>query len=591
MGLLIILAPGDAGAVPLRVRGASVIDLLASELASGVKLRGEVVDEMGASLGRVSVKLEALDRAGRPIRMDPPGPCAGSDPIGRVKQDGGAYLVTTDERGAFCVVAPGSFAGHTFRATFAGNKHIDPADVTVSPVPESEQRAQVTVRFESPPSTLDLDKDSHFVTVSVRIARADAQRLFIDASKKQGLELVLEDEAGKAIARAQTGGDGRVRFEVKTTDLGAPGDGELKALFAGDKQLMPAKASLQITRVATAELAAPERVSGDPDGGLAFDVDVRTRHGAVEGGIVEALLGKDPVGTGQVTGGKARVTVTFAGGAEAEVPLTLRYVASSPFFRAGPTSSITVHVKGPSPVRQLVLAAVGLALAGWIVAKWRRAPKRETSDSILPPPPSGRPEILVLERPSGLKGWRGVVNDAHDGHPIAGVELRILVPAFDGRGEVARATTDSDGTFSLDLPDAPKDARLVVEGDLHATFEQPLPAPSVLRVALVTRRRALLDRLVRWARTRGTPFDSSKEPTPGHVRRVASRTGAGSVETWASRVEEAAFGAEAVTRDVERTVVASEPSTRAVEPHPLEPRPLQPEAGGAPPDGPQPADP
>lgn len=199
MGLLIILAPGDAGAVPLRVRGASVIDLLASELASGVKLRGEVVDEMGASLGRVSVKLEALDRAGRPIRMDPPGPCAGSDPIGRVKQDGGAYLVTTDERGAFCVVAPGSFAGHTFRATFAGNKHIDPADVTVSPVPESEQRAQVTVRFESPPSTLDLDKDSHFVTVSVRIARADAQRLFIDASKKQGLELVLEDEAGKAI--------------------------------------------------------------------------------------------------------------------------------------------------------------------------------------------------------------------------------------------------------------------------------------------------------------------------------------------------------------------------------------------------------
>ncbi|MBK6513789.1 MAG: hypothetical protein IPG04_06610 [Polyangiaceae bacterium] len=78
MGLLIILAPGDAGAVPLRVRGASVIDLLASELASGVKLRGEVVDEMGASLGRVSVKLEALDRAGRPIRMDPPGPCAGA---------------------------------------------------------------------------------------------------------------------------------------------------------------------------------------------------------------------------------------------------------------------------------------------------------------------------------------------------------------------------------------------------------------------------------------------------------------------------------------------------------------------------------
>ncbi|NUP10085.1 MAG: carboxypeptidase regulatory-like domain-containing protein [Polyangiaceae bacterium] len=558
-----VIVPREANAVPLRVRGASEVDLLASETESGVKLRGEVSDEMGASLGRVSVKLEALDPSGRPVRLEPPAPCTQTDPLGRVRHDGSAYVVTTDERGAFCVVAPGAFKGFTFRGTFSGNKLIEAADITVSPVPESEQRAQVSVRFESPPSALDLDKDSHTLTVSLRIARSDAQRLFIDATKKQGLELSLEDERGTVLGKVSTGGDGRARFEVRSADLAGPGDGELKVTFTGDKQLMPAKTNLQITRTASAQIEAPSSIEGDPDAGLPFDVKVTSSHGAVDGGIVEALLGNDAIGTGEVHDGVAKMTVSFAGGAQAKVPVTLRYVPSSPFFRAGPTATVEVAVKGPSPIRQILLAAVGLVLAGWIVAKWRRAPKRDTRESAMPPPPSGRPEILVLERPSGLRGWRGVVNDAHDGYPIAGAELRIIVPAFDGRGELARAVTDKEGTFAIDLDDVPKDARLVVEGELHATYEQPLPAPSVLRVALVTRRRALLDRLVRWARARGTPFDSSKEPTPGHVRRVAARTGAQAVEQWASQVEEVAFGAVHVTRNVEEALVAVEPNAHA----------------------------
>lgn len=564
-GLWLWLAQ-PAWAVPLRVRGASEIELLASETEAGVKLRGEISDEMGASLGRVSIKLEAIDPTGRPSRLEAPMPCSVNDPLARARHDGTSYVVTTDERGGFCVLAPGSFQHFTFRATFTGNKLIEPADVSVSPVPESEQRAQITARFESPPSTLDLDKESHSLTVSVRIARSDAQRLFIDVAKKQGLELALEDERGTTLGTVTTGGDGRARFEIQSSALGAPGDGELKVSFAGDKQLMPAKASIQITRSATAEIEAPATVSGDPEAGLSFDVRVTSKQGPVEGGIVEALAGSEPVGTGNVEGGTAKLVVTFPGGAEAKVPLTLRYVAASPFFRAGTNATVDVIVQGPSPVRQIVLAVVGLALAGWIVAKWRRAPKRERHESVLPPPPSGRPEILVLDRPSGLRGWRGVVNDAHDGFPIAGAELRIVVPAFDGRGELARATTGDDGTFSIDLADAPRDARLVVEGELHATFEQPLPAPSVLRVALVTRRRALLDRLVRWAKSRGTPFDSSKEPTPGHVRRVAARTGADAIEDWASQVEQVAFGARDVTRDLEDSVVSAEPNARAVGP-------------------------
>jgi hypothetical protein len=76
---------------------------------------------------------------------------------------------------------------------------------------------------------------------------------------------------------------------------------------------------------------------------------------------------------------------------------------------------------------------------------------------------------------------------------------------------------------------------------------------------LVTRRRALLERLVRWARRRGAPFDSSTEPTPGHVRRVAARSSVSEVEAWATKVEDAVYGPEKVTASVEQQVRAVEP--------------------------------
>jgi hypothetical protein len=126
---------------------------------------------------------------------------------------------------------------------------------------------------------------------------------------------------------------------------------------------------------------------------------------------------------------------------------------------------------------------------------------------------------------------------------------------------LAETRTDAEGTFALEV-EASRDARLIVEGDLHATYEQPLPSPSVLRVALVTRRRALLDRLVRWAKSRGMPYDSSKEPTPGHVRRVAVRTGTPQVEAWATKLEHTAFGPDDVTRAAEEEVAAAEPTAR-----------------------------
>jgi hypothetical protein len=151
-----------------------------------------------------------------------------------------------------------------------------------------------------------------------------------------------------------------------------------------------------------------------------------------------------------------------------------------------------------------------------------------------------------------------VVTDAHDGSPVAGATLKIIVPSFQGEGVATSAIADAHGAFLLE-GSARSDAQLVVESSGHSRHEQALPPPSVISVALVTRRRSLVDRLVRWARRQGVPFDGPPEPTPGHVRRVASRANSEAIEAWARRVEQAAFGPEPVDEAIERDVRATEP--------------------------------
>ncbi|MFO0548178.1 MAG: carboxypeptidase regulatory-like domain-containing protein [Polyangiaceae bacterium] len=557
--LLVTLTLSEpAHAVTLRVRGASEIDLLVTERSGDVMIRGDITDEVGASLGRVSVKIEAFRPDGTSVALPTTaGQCRADDPTAR-SASGGTFVLMTDERGAFCALAKGSYKGFKFRASFAGSKLFDAAEATAEAIPEGEQRAQTSLKFEPAPGVVDLEKDTQAFIVSLRISRQDATRLLVSSTKREGLPITLSDERGGQLATATTGGDGRARFEIKSSALDGPGLGELKAEFAGDKQLAPSRTSAAVTRTAVVKVDVAATAAGDPEAGITLEVDVTTKRGAVDGGIVEALRDTEAVGASPVDHGHAKLVATFAANEGGTVPLTLRYVPGPPYFQVGAPASVEIQVKGPSPIRQIILAAVGLALGLWIVTKWRRAPKVDRHDSTAPPP-SGRPEILIVDRPSGLRGWRGVVADAHDGTPIAHAELRIVL-AVDAGAALATTTTDAEGRFTLEAQDIPREARLVVEGDLHAPHDQPLPSPSVLRVNLITRRRALLDRLVRWARLRGAPYDSAKEPTPGHIRRVAARTGAPPVETWASQVEQAAFGPSPVTRAREGEISQHEPA-------------------------------
>jgi hypothetical protein len=566
-----------AGGLRIHVRGTAEIQAVASTEGGKLTINGVLVDDAGVPIPASPIVVQAFapDRPGTAIRVGPLSACEGSSGRGVPRSGPDEAVVETDDRGGFCAVGKASAPRLTLKLRFRGSRIYDAAEREVSVDPDQEHRLHTLLRFEPPPETIDLDRESVTVTASLRVDRTDAMRQaagVAGSAQRANLPLVLEDERAAHVAEAVTGGDGRARFEVKTAALDGPGRGELFARFGGSAVLARAVASQRIVRRAEAHVTLTRPVEGDADDGVPIDVDVTTSRGPVRGGVVEvrrvsATTG-DAVGAGAVDDkGHAHIVAAFPAGGASKATLALRYVPAAEWYRAGPELRVEIKLAGPGVLRELLLAGVVIAAAAWVVGGWRRAPRAKVLPGVegATAPPSGRAGVHVLGSPADLTGWRGTVTDAHEGTPIAGARISIIAPAFSGDGVVARAVTDERGAFVLEGQHR-GDARLLVESGAHSSHEQGLPPPSVLGVALVTRRRALLDRLVRWARQRGAPFDGAPEPTPGHVRRVAARAGAAEIEAWAGRIENAAYGPEAPGHAVEREVRAAEPGRAAVRP-------------------------
>ncbi|APR78101.1 Hypothetical protein A7982_03448 [Minicystis rosea] len=570
------LLPGAAAAqtaptLRVHVRGGAEMHAVAGSERGDVTIRGELIDDAGAAIANAPVVLTALAEGTRAaLRIGPLAPCEGSSARGAAR-GGDEAVIETDDRGGFCAVGRAPAEKLVLKLKFRGSKVYDAAELEVPVTAEAERLQRALLRFEPPPETIDLDRDTITVTAALRVERNELFRPSAAGSaQRANLQLVLEDEPHAHVAEAVTGGDGRARFEVKTSALAGPGAGELVVRFGGNAVLAKAEDSKPIVRRAEAHVALDHPIGkADPEDGVAMDFVVTTGRGPVSGGVVEVRRaqsgpqgpGGDSLGAGSVDDhGHARVVAAFAAAGASKVPLVVRYVPAAPWYRAGPELRVEVEVAGPGVLRQVLLAVVVIGAAVWVASGWRRAPRprelpgMEGADAA----PSGRAGVQVLASPPDLVGWRGSVTDAHDGSPIAGATLAIVTVSFAGDGTVARVTSDERGVFALEAA-VRNDARLVVTSPDHATHEQPLPPPSVLRVALITRRRALLERLVRWARQRGAPFDGAPEPTPGHVRRAASRASIADVETWAGHVEQAVYGAERVDEARERAIRDTEP--------------------------------
>ena len=536
------------GSSRIHLHGSARIDAHAARAGGKLSLSGTVLDDTARPIAgaRVALRVTApgSDTAVVLASAAPSGCSDGAEPPALEGRD--ALLLPTDDAARFCVRLLLPTARYVAHLESRSAGLVDAARLEV---PVDLALAPITLRFDPEPSTVSLDDEGASFEV---VASTEDDGVTTAAA---GLPLALSSEAGASLGTAATNATGRARFALDAARLGAPGRGELRVAFAGANFAAAAAHAAQVERRTRVELAAPEAGEGQlPPGSPEDGIPIRVvatprcaRRGCagVPTGTVEARVGDVIVGAASLERGEARLVVTFAMPAAETTPVRLRYVPDAPWFPPAGELSLVQPLRAPSPWRKVPLLLAGLVALGWLVLA-RLPPRRPAKPRESRPPRSIRPEAgvaLVRAGPPG-QGWSGALRDAHDGTPIAGARVAIQRRGFERVEVVAHAWTDPQGAFVLPPIETRPGDELVAEAQLHGEVRRPLPEPGELHVALVLRKRALIDRLIAWARLRGNPFDAKPEPTPGHVRRAASTEF--TVARWADAVERAAYGGQVV---------------------------------------------
>ncbi len=519
----------------------------------------------GGAANRLLVEGRVLDDAGSPVPSAPLAltlksgdsiidvagvatPCGDVHPLGAAR---------TDESGRFCVWM------NVPSATYALHVDVAPTEWL------GGTSADFTVDLAKASLKLHFDPEPRIVSLDARPAPLDAIATYDDevAGPATGLALVLATETGD-IARATTAAAGRATFAIDPKKLGAPGGGVLRVRYEGSIDTMPSEHVAPIERQARVLLALPHEIEAStPEDGVTIDVDAS--FASISGtptGSVEARASGVVVGAAPIVDGHAKLVATFVTHpGEKTSSLQLRYVPDAPWLETAGDLAVTIPIRGPSPWRQVPLAIGAIAVAVWLLVG--RSARRQRLDRTIvmerPPTHEGTAGIAMVKSSRSRVGlYSGRVVDAHDGAIVPRARISVQVAAFSGNPIVTSTFADEHGTFAFDLESAPPDADLVVEAPLHAELRQKLPGAGVLEIALVSRRRRLLERLVAWARRRGPPYDVRPEPTPAQVKRAAEGTRNAAAAEWANAVEQAAFDRDDVDARVEADVMALDPEKR-----------------------------
>jgi hypothetical protein len=557
----------------VRLKGTAHLDVHVARDGADLVISGRVIDDasrpvLGARVGVVFVATLAAGASvhppfGAPIPASAalPQPCSELD-VRPQLDSGGRLVLPTDDVARFCVRVSLASPQCVARMEALASRLVEGSTLDV---PLDASRNAVTLRFDPEPSSLSLDDESTELTV---VAATDEDGVTAAAS---GLRVSLSNEAGVRLADETTDPTGRARFRVDSARLGALGEGELRLTFDGDAAAAPAVYAQRVQRRTRVDLVAPSVVEGRlpagwPEDGVNVQVLAAPRcarlgcRGAPTG-MIEARLGEHHViGAASLERGEARLAMTFAappldrvattGSAAPEVPIMLRYLPDAPWFEAAGEKMLVLPVRGPSPWRKVPLVLAASAVVAWLalVRSSARPRVRRRAPLLRRPAPRGEPVQLVRAAPRS-QGWTGGVTDAHDGTPVSHARVAIERPRFERVDIVAEVVSDPDGRFALPRVDTRPEDQLVVRGRLHAMIRGPLPPCGELAVALVLRRRALLDQLVSWARRRGTPYDTLPEPTPGHVWQTAASDV--TVARWARALEHAAYSGVVVDEDAQ----------------------------------------
>jgi hypothetical protein len=310
------------------------------------------------------------------------------------------------------------------------------------------------------------------------------------------------------------------------------------------------------------------RLSASRDA-LEIEVAAKSAAGAPEGGWVELRSAEQALASAPLLAGAASMQLAL--GAETPRQLEVRYHADDPWWLPG--EPLVLDLAGadhPEPSRWpwlVLLAPIGYVC---VRALQRPAPRQPRRVRRPPPRPSTAAGSRALPLPVPLSGWAGTVTDAHDGTPIAGARVTAVLPSLRDESPAVSTVTDAEGQFVLPSlrETIPEGAQLRVSSRLHSDLLRPLPPQGRVALVLTSRKRALLERLVRWARAAGPPWHRSSEPTPGEVADVALRRGERETALWAEGVQAAVFAGEHVEEHHEAALKAREP---AWQPHAARP--------------------
>lgn len=546
----------------LRVRGSARVSSHASRSEGELVFSGTLTDDADQPLSkeRVTIRIEEEEAGVADLAERLRAAHACDEEPGRttdvnVDASSGAPVVVTvtDEGGRYCFRAP--LPIHRYRAVVAW-KGSSLVDGTTSESTFDLGRRALMLDFDPAPHVVWLDAATSSFEV---VALSDEERTRRVAPN---LTLRLTNEANAALATAVTDAFGRARFSVASAALGKAGPGELRVAYPGDGDLAPATQTALVERRASVTLDVVDgaREPANPEDGIALVVRARAAGSAVDDGAVEASLGDVGIGAADVHEGLAKLVVTFSAEGPS-APVRLRYVPTSSWFDAAGDVVVRVPLRGPNPVRRI--AALGACvlvlaffLAGRIAAgRAKRKPMPPRIDAAPAEPRAALEVVATTEGPD--EGFRGRVLDAHERTPIADARVWIERGNFEGVDVLASTHADAEGRFSLPAVPRASSERLVAEGRIHQRLTRPLPASGEIVIALVSRKRALLARLVGWAKWAGAPFDARPEPTPGHVRNAASDRP--DTARWAGAVERAVFGPDDVDAAREAEIAGLSP--------------------------------
>jgi hypothetical protein len=505
------------------------------------------------SNGHLEVQARLVDDVGDPLSSAPVALARGGAPIHALTCGGRAArarALETDTAGRLCVWLTETPVAGSLTLSFRGDTLHLPAQAELALQPETAAKLQLA--FEA--ASLELNLDQPEQRLSLQLSGDGAASDALPA-------IALQLEEGGRLRNVSTRGwlrsGNSLSFSVDSDELGAPGPARLLARVKGS--VRPEEiADAVALRSATVQLELAG-VTPNADG-VEVRLRAQSRAGVPSGGWIDLGLDGQSLASGPLLGGVA--SLQLPNGAVGSASLLARYHSDDPWWQPGEALPIDLGspaTHGPARWPWLVL----LAPVGYVCVRALQRPGvREPRRAVRRPPPRAPAAANPAPPEPVPAGWIGTVLDAHDGRPIAGARVTASLPSLRDQARGASALSDAHGRFALPpLPEPiPEGAQLLVSAPLHSDFQRALPPQGRVEITLTSRRRALLGRLVRWARAAGPPWHRGPEPTPGEIAIVALRRGENATARWAEGVQAAAFDPADVDHEREAAVRAVEPA-------------------------------